>query len=305
MQNNFTDIWTAVYYPNSVIEDQRTRTILCLLFDRIICHLPVMDLVCGGGFGMANMLEDNDLLAQNGIIEYTEEILLDEVEMPEKAWDNQELMWKFSDMQTTVMALKRSVDMSVVPVTDQINYQVPFEVLNNDLIFKNAKLQAASLAISSIEMVLPQVNELEDSDILELREKLSDELIPFRKSMIKLAPTIRQFLEEGASLKDVYYEARYIAETNIMPSLDELQNKMKKENGSFWRKVLQTSGVFLPKLILNWSQHNYISSLINSIDDLSSIASIGIQRQMMIDSLKKGGFGYLLSLDKNVQKMNK
>lgn len=51
-------LWKAAYYPKEMIENQRTKTILCLLFDKIVCHFPVSDMACGGGKGISDFFSD-------------------------------------------------------------------------------------------------------------------------------------------------------------------------------------------------------------------------------------------------------
>lgn len=283
-------LWKAAYYPKEMIEDQRTKTILCLLFDKIVCHFPVSDMACGGGSGISDFFSDGPLV-KAGIIELEEETLLPHID--EEDFD------KYIDLQITAMALQKCQQQSIVPVTDNINFQIPAFILKENNILRNAKFQAASIAISSIEMVLPSIDKVDDEDILRLRDELSDELIPFRRSMLKLAPLIRQYTDEDASIKEMYNEANYIAETSIIPALEILREKIEREEGVFWRKLLLKSGAILPKFMLNWTQKSILSAAIDSVGDFSDLALSSIDRQALIDSIKcEGGLGFLLSLEK-------
>ena len=151
-------------------------------------------------------------------------------------------------------------------------------------------------------MVLPPIGEIEDEDILRVREDLSDELTPFRRNMIKLAPLIRQYVNEDATIKEVHDEAKYLIETNIIPALGELRDRIERERSVFWRKLLLKSGLILPKFIINWTQKNIISAAVDSLGDLSELAVSNIDRQLLIDNMKRdGGMGFLLSLEKYPQ----
>lgn len=290
MKSKQSEVWKAAYYPKEIIENQRTKTILCLLFDKIVYHFPVSDMAHGGGSGISDIFSD-DLLVKAGIIELEEETLLPEI--------NVERFDDYVDLQVTAMALQECHQESVVPVTDNPNFRIPAFILSKNNILRNAKFQAASIAISSIEMVLPPIGEIEDEDILRLREDLSDELIPFRRNMLKLAPLIRQYIDEDATIKEVYDEAKYLIETNIIPALGELRDRIERERSVFWRKLLLKSGSILPKFIINWTQKNIISAAVDSLGDLSELAVSGIDRQLLIDNMKRdGGMGFLLSLEK-------
>lgn len=131
------------------------------------------------------------------------------------------------------MGLQKCNQESLVPVTDNPNFQIPAFVLTKNEILSNAKLQAASIAISSINVVLPPIGEIDDEDILRIRDNLSDELVPFRRSMLKLAPLIRQYIDEGASIKEVYDEAKYLTEATIIPTLGEVRDRIEKERVFF------------------------------------------------------------------------
>lgn len=197
------------------------------------------------------------------------------------------------------MALQKCNQESLVPVTDNPNFQIPAFVLTKNEILSNAKLQAASIAISSINVVLPPIGEIDDEDILRLRDDLSDELVPFRRSMLKIAPLIRQYIDEGVSIKEVYDEAKYLTETTIISTLGEVRDRIEKERGLFWRKLLLKSGAILPKFIINWTQKDIISAVVDSLGNLSELASLGIDRQLLINNvIHEGGMGFLLSLEK-------
>lgn len=187
------ELWKGAYYPQEFISNKRTRVLLSLLFDKIVCHFPVSGMACGGGHGWSQEFED-DILVKSGIIELEEEVLLDEVdELFRDAPTNGGWPQNFDEyfsLQVTGMALVKSRDTSYVPVTDNPNLQVPALMLNELNITKNAKLQAVAAAVASIELVLPPLIEMEDEDILRLRDELSDHLIPFRSAMLALAPRI-------------------------------------------------------------------------------------------------------------------
>ena len=308
MTNN---LWEAVYYPREIIDNQRTKTIFCLLFDKIYCLFPVNPAgpPCGSGCGISEEIKetlDSTILIDEGIIEFCEEQVL---WVADEFYDKDLHLW--FNLQVTALALEKCSNESVVPITDNKKFQIPASIIDEihkltespELhIHRNAKMQAIALALSSIEMVLPPLDALKDEEIMIAREKLSEELIPFRRSMLKLSPLLRSMINENATVQDIYAEARYMNETSIMPALSELRERIEKEKGVFWRKLLMRSGKILPKFIANWSQKNLISAAIDSLGDLTEIGISSIDRQSFVDNLKRdGGLGFLLSLEEQVR----
>jgi hypothetical protein len=307
MKKNEDELWKGIYYPKEFIENKRTLTLLCLLFDKITCHFPVSHMACGGGHGMSEDLFGENLLVKAGVIELEEEYLLHEVDESVKDWPT-DVVWpkdfsKYIDLQIAGMAIRKSEETSFVPVTDNKDFRVPALILNKFDIMSNAKLQAVAGAVSCIDMVLPPVIGLEDEDILRLREELEDELIPFRRSMLGLAPQIRNYLDEGASVRDVYREAKYVIDTSVRPALDECKVKMEQGKNEFWRKILLKAGGSLPKFVMNWAEKSLISAAVDSMKDIVDLGVSAINNDVLFENMRRqGGFGFLLSLEEKIKK---
>ncbi len=97
------DQWVGMYYPDYPIDSPRSKTILGLLFDSVICHIPISDMDCGGGSGASQIFED-DLLVEEGVIEFREEFFLpgmDPKSSPEHFWGNDEDLEQFQRLQVS------------------------------------------------------------------------------------------------------------------------------------------------------------------------------------------------------------
>lgn len=297
---NLNDLWVGAYYPESVLSEPRARTIMCLLFDRIICNFPIADMDCGGGSGIANFFSDSPLVDE-GILELREEFLLDDIERNFSEgyfWGTQEESERYQDLQVTKMALNLCTDENAVPVTDKNNIEVPAKLIEKNELLRFAHLQAAALATQSLEIVLPSFLDISDYDILEARLKLKDQLIPFRRAMLMMAPMVRNGINSDATLSDIYNEAKYIVDTKILPALSELKDKLNKERGRFWRKLLIKGSVSLPRLAFNWSTKGDLAALmISGIDDFKNVAIDTIDHLEIVKALKnQGGIGFLLKI---------
>ncbi len=291
--------WIGAYYPSEIIAKPRSKAILCLLFDKVVCHFPVADMACGGGHGISDFFAD-DTLVEAGVLELREELLLPEVEVNPSSgeyWGTEEEFNRFVNMQITAMALNTCACSGAVPVTDNPEWVIPASLIGKIDFLRFAKLQAVVLAIQSLDIAIPAIAEISDEDILKARDQLSEQLAPFRRSMLALAPMVREGIQSGASLPDMHKEARYIVETNVAPALHELQDRLAKEKGRFWRKLILKGSTVIPKFVLNWTTKGALLAAIDSLGDAKDLALEVMGREALLSSLKsEGGLGYLLSV---------
>lgn len=232
-----TDIvesWVGAYYPSELVSEPRARTVLCLLFDKVVCHFPVADMACGGGIGMSEELSGDDPLVEAGVIELREEFLLDlpsdvDVQFSDGHWGTEEEFARFVRLQVTAMAMGICASEGAVPVTDDPAWPVPAAIAGAIDLARFARLQAAALGLHSVNIAIPPMAAAGDDEILEAREQLREQLIPFRRSMLRLAPAVREAMRSGASMSDVAEEARYVVETLVAPSLSELHDRVAVE----------------------------------------------------------------------------
>jgi hypothetical protein len=95
----------------------------------------------------------------------------------------------------------------------------------------------AILADECIRIVLPQCEAIRPSELLEVREALSDQLVPFRMSMQRLTKELRAALSTDAELPDVWREARFVAESEVQPAVHELARRVKQEKDRLLSRV--------------------------------------------------------------------
>lgn len=297
MDNNY--LWTGAYYPDSILSQPRSRTIMCLLFDKIICNFPIADADCGSGLGCSEVYSDSPLVDEK-VLELREEYLLDYIKTGFSEghfWGTQEEFNKYYNLQVTQMALNLCDSENAIPITDNNDMVIPAALIERNKLLRFAHLQAAALAIQSLEIALPNFLDISDNDILEARLKLKDQLIPFRRAMLMMAPIIRSGVNSDATLTAIYNEAKYVVDTKISPALDELTDKLKKEKGRFWMKLLFNGGSFIPRLAFNWATKGALAASIVGVDDLKNVALDTIGHKEIVDTLKnQGGIGFLLKV---------
>jgi hypothetical protein len=254
---------------------------------------------CGGGHG-GSLCYWDDPLVEGDVIEIREEILLDDIEVdfsPGYYWGTEEEFDLYHRLQVTGMAINESSNSGCVPLTDIPDSLIPAEILEGVDLKRFARLQASALAIQSLKFVLPPFKEISDYEILEAREELRDQLIPFRLAMLALSPVVRQGIEGNSSLIDIHKEANYIAETRILPTLIELRKKLELERGKFWRRIVLKGSSILPAFFLNWTTKNALTAVIKAIDSSKDIALDFIKREETLEAFRsQGGLGYLLNI---------
>lgn len=292
--------WAGVYYPVEMVSHPRSRTIMCLLFDNVICHFPVSPMACGGGHGMSLDLFGDDMLVEAGILELKEKVLFPEIEVdfsPEYPWGTDEEFDKYIRLQVTAMTMDICSGSNLVPVTDDPAWPVPASMLENLDLLRFSHLQASALAIQSLEIALPPIADIPDADILKAREELREQLVPFRRAMLALSPAVRSGLGSEATLLDIHREAKYIVDTQVAPALGELRDRLAKERGKFWRRLLLKGGAVVPQFILNWTTKGALSAAVNAVGSAKDLTLDLIDRENLLASLKsQGGLGYLLAV---------
>lgn len=291
--------WIAAYYPSDLLEDQRLKTLFCLLYDRVVFHFPIAHTGCGGGWGISDAFS-HDPLVQEGVLDLREEFLLNEIDAdfsPGHPWGTDEEFEKYHELNVTGMALLCCEKEGAVPATSRPNTPIPVSLLVTGNLTRAAGLQAAALAMQSLDLALPPFSTLKSHDILEARDKLKDQLIPFRSAMFALAPKVRSGITEGASFDELYKEAKYVAETTVLPRLGELSRRLKLERGTFWRKLIQRVGSELPSIALKWISGAGAAAAVDAARLAGGAAAQAVDNDKLAHQLlSNGGLGYLINV---------
>jgi hypothetical protein len=297
------DEWVAAYYPLETINNKRSRVIMGLLFDKIICHFPISGMLCGGGLGISNDVLESDLLFEEGILEPIEDsnLIFDGIDFsPGHYWGTDEEFEMFIRLNVTNMTMELCSKSNAVPVTDNQSTPLPASVISKMDLFRSANLHATTLAMQCLDFSLPSIAEVDDETIIKAREELRDQLIPFRRAMMTISPIIRSGLDSGATIEDIHSEAKYVVATKISPLLGELKDRLAKEKGTFWKKLILTSSAIIPKFALNWTTKSAISAAVVAINDAKGITENVIDyNRLMTSTESRGGFGYLLSISEH------
>ncbi|MQY55979.1 MAG: hypothetical protein GH152_01930 [Dehalococcoidia bacterium] len=136
-------------------------------------------------------------------------------------------------------------------------------------------LLTTALLLTAIPARVPTISEVTADEILEAREKLRDLLPPFRSSILKAAWEIAKASRE-TSQKEVMGLAQLYYETNIVPSIFEIESKIKSESKKLFRKLIE-QGVDKATLVAKaldptepFSKWDLIGSGLKSLLDIDS-----------------------------------
>lgn len=301
-----SDEWVAAYYPSDLVEDQRLKTIFCLLFDRVVCHFPIANMGCGGGCGISGAYCD-DPLVDEGVLDLREEFLLSEIDCdfsPGHPWGTDEEFGRYHDLNVAGMALNCCQTEGAVPATSNPSAPIPVEMLTRHDVPRDVEAQAAALAIQSLDIALPPLATLRSEEILEARGLLAEQLIPFRRAMYALAPAVRSGIEAGASLDEIGKEAEYQAKTVVIPRLEEMKKRLALEKGRFWRKLVMRVAGDLPAIVLKWATGAGTAAAVDAAKLASGAAGQIVENETFANLLLSGGgLGYLISAESTVSRL--
>jgi hypothetical protein len=93
------------------------------------------------------------------------------------------------------------------------------------------------LAEECFKTVVPECRSIEPGELLEVRHRLAEVLVPYRMVLQKLSGQLRMALQSEVSLMDIKREAKFLAESQIEPAIFELQRKIEKDQTGAILKV--------------------------------------------------------------------
>lgn len=120
-----------------------------------------------------------------------------------------------------------------IPLSDNPDLRAP--VLQD--LKSSADELAASLALRMLTLALPAPEETEPELLLEVRERMRDELCAFRIMALKLAAEVRSLLSSPAGREEVERETDFLVKTKVIPYVAEIRRRTQVERGKFWRRV--------------------------------------------------------------------
>lgn len=180
-----------------------------------------------------------------------------------------------------------------VLIGDQSEIQLPFMSFDE----RNIKLLTTMLAEECLRIVLPKCLSLNSEDILLAREKLKDELIPFRITLQKMSAILRDGIKNCKNINELKLEAKFVVENQVEPALNDIIRRIEIEKDKLWIKIFGKVIGWIPfvaKGFLTPNPESIFKAMEKVYGDVGSLAS-GINE---FDIAKEPGLSFLLKTDK-------
>ncbi len=173
---------------------------------------------------------------------------------------------------------------------------LPVPSIGGESTKNNAKLLSSIMAMECVNLVLPEIGELQPIQILEVREEISKYIVPFRISMLRLSAQLNKSIDSACSNKDVVEAAKFIVETEVYPALLELKNELERPRKGWLSRSWDLAKV-VPRLAMSYATFNLEEALPKTMEALGNWlvagASVGEPRSE---------YFYLLKLEEAARK---
>jgi hypothetical protein len=168
---------------------------------------------------------------------------------------------------------------------------------------KDVKSLSSILAEECIKIVIPKCNAISDEDILEMRDKLKNLLIPFRMGMQKLSLTLKIAIRNKSDFNEIKSEAIFISQSIVEPALFEIRRKLELEKEKLWLRVFGSVVSWIPfiaKAYATTSPNQIYKAILKIYGDVSSMT----QSINEIKFNNEPGLSFLLSIEQELKDKN-
>ncbi|MEW6450326.1 MAG: hypothetical protein AB1490_06745 [Pseudomonadota bacterium] len=170
---------------------------------------------------------------------------------------------------------------------DGMGIALPFAAPYKD----NASSLATLLAIESAALVLPDMPVLRPQELVDFRVENEKELRNFRASMLRYARTLNSDISDGADTEEVLRKARFLADSEIAPTLHDLNRDLTNPNRPWLKRMADgvriTSSVVVGVLTGGLIGQTAAEGLKNAM--LSEVEA----RDSKMEAAKRNGLYYL------------
>ena len=136
-------------------------------------------------------------------------------------------------------AIAFSADKNIPLIDDGTSWNLPFRAKYKDQIAPLASM----LCVESLSAALPMLPILGPSEIVEFRMENKKELQNFRAAMLRLAGVLNSQIIENISAQDVSRKAKMVVDTEVIPSLHELNNDLQNPNRAWHNRLVDGVGI--------------------------------------------------------------
>jgi hypothetical protein len=155
----------------------------------------------------------------------------------------------------------------------------------------NAKLLAVIMAMECVNLVLPEIGELQPEQIVEARADLKNFVGPFRLSLLRLAGQLNRVIQATSDYQEIRRAAEFIVKTDVYPALAELRNELEKSAHRSWIPRTWDLVKRVPELFAEYSTGAFAVAIPRTISAFGSWFIAGVTEEK-----PRSGLHYLLKL---------
>jgi hypothetical protein len=183
-------------------------------------------------------------------------------------------------------------------ITDNQEFPMPQSMPHE----ANAELLASYLALSSFSLILPKIRPLNAQEILEVREKMKEDIGDFRTAMLSLTSKYRELVGENPSLEKLKKEAQFLADTIVKPKMESL-NKRIETPGEILKSELVDFSIQAPSILMKLKLNPSIEDLLELLKLGQDRLSSGVKRYREANKIQDhSGLALVLKLPKKFKK---
>ena len=152
-----------------------------------------------------------------------------------------------------------------------------------------------------MKIILPKSISLNADGIVYAREKLKNELIPFRLTLQKMSSLLRDGIKNSKSIDDVKQEAKFLTESKVEPALNEIIRRIEIEKDRLWIKIFGKVVSWIPLVAKSFvmpSPDNLFKTMEKVYGDVENLTSSINEFNLA----KEPGLSFLLKTDKLINK---
>jgi hypothetical protein len=169
--------------------------------------------------------------------------------------------------------------------------RIPVPAMNGMDAKHNATLLATIMAMECVQLVLPEIGELQPAQIVEARKDLRDYVRPFRLSLLGLANQLNSTITVTSDYNEIKRAAEFIANTEVYPKLEEFKNALAKAKQRGWWSRTWDLAKHAPGLAALYSAGHFPAAIGGSLKAFGGWFIAGVTEQA-----PRSGLHYLLKL---------
>jgi hypothetical protein len=175
------------------------------------------------------------------------------------------------------------------------NPYLPIPAIPTESPKDNATLLATIMAIECINIALPALPSMTVATIAEMRAETRESVRPFRREMLKMTKDLNVMLASNATMEDVQRSARFLAQSQVMPALEELREVLNQPKKPWYRRATDLAKE-IPELATSYATMPTNIALAKSLAKIAGALADTQDRQREAEERKRTGMYFLLKV---------